>query len=368
MLTSVHAFASDPARGVYILTFLAIVVGGSLLLYAMRGPATLGGGTFGKLSRETLLLANNILLVVAMGTILLGTLYPLVIDAMGLGKLSVGAPYFNTVFVPIMTVLLILLGIGNLVRWKQDTAARLWRHLRYALAGSAVLGLGIAAMVSEAGLSLGVALGLALAAWVLLTSVQAVWAQLSRKRSLAEGLRRLPAGVYGMVLAHIGLAVTVVGITMSSAYEDEIRLRMAPGDTAELAGFTFRFEGVTNGRGPNYRAAKGTVHVSRDGAPVTVLHPEKRHYLSGGKPMTEAGIDGGLTRDLYASLGQPAGDGGVWSLRLYHKPFVRWIWLGALFMAAGGVVALTDRRYRVARRREAAAPAARQAAPAAGEA
>ena len=371
VLTSVHAFATDPARGVYILTFLAIVIGGSLLLYALRGPATLGGGTFATVSRETLLLANNVLLVVAMGTILLGTLYPLVIDALGMGKLSVGPPYFNTVFVPIMALLLALLGIGNLARWKRDSLARLWTHLRYGLAASLVLGLGLAAMLTEAGLSLGVALGLALAVWVLVTSVQAVWTQLSSKRSLGQGLRRLPAGVYGMVLAHIGIAATVVGITVSSAYEDEIRLRMAPGDTTELAGYTFRFEGVTSQRGPNYEAAKGTVEVSRNGSPVVVLHPEKRHYLSGGKPMTEAGIDAGLTRDLYASLGQPlkgSGNSGAWSLRLYYKPFVRWIWLGALLMAIGGVVSLADRRYRVARRQEAAAPATGKPAPAGGEA
>jgi cytochrome c-type biogenesis protein CcmF len=371
VLTSVHAFATDPARGVYILAFLGVVVGGSLLLYALRGPATLGGSRFATVSRETLLLANNVLLVVAMGTILLGTLYPLVIDAMGQGKLSVGPPYFNTVFVPLMVVLLALLGIGNLARWKQDTAARLWRHLRFALLGALVVGVGIATMlVSDrfSGKMAMVALALVLAVWVLITSLQSVWTQLSDKRSLGEGLRRLPAGVYGMVLAHIGLAVTVVGITMTSAFNVEERLRMAPGDTKALAGYTFRFEGVDQVQGPNYQAAMGTFTVSQGGETVTVLNPEKRKYLSGGKPMTEAGIDAGLTRDLYASLGQPQGGGdGAWSVRLYHKPFVRWIWLGALFMVAGGAVALTDRRYRVARRRETSATASsRAAAPAGG--
>ncbi|MEF8792351.1 heme lyase CcmF/NrfE family subunit [Thiohalorhabdus sp.] len=370
VLTSVHAFATDPARGVYILTFLGVVVGGSLLLYALRGPSTLGGSTFSKVSRETLLLANNVLLMVAMATILLGTLYPLVIDAMGGGKLSVGPPYFNTVFVPIMSVLMLLLGVGNLARWKQDSLGRLWRHLRLALAGAVVIGGGGAIMLASdtfAAKTAMVALGLILAVWVLITSVQSLWTQLSTKRSVAAGLGRLPAGAYGMVLAHVGLAVTVVGITMTTAFNVEERLRMAPGDTKELAGYTFRFEGVDRVRGPNYDAATGTFKVSHDGQQVATLQPEKRNYMSGGKPMTEAGIDAGLTRDLYASLGQPqSGEEGAWSIRLYHKPFVRWIWLGALFMVGGGLVALSDRRYRVTRRRKAEAPAGEAPAPAEG--
>ncbi|KPV39731.1 hypothetical protein AN478_11565 [Thiohalorhabdus denitrificans] len=356
VLTSVHAFASDPSRGVYILAFLALVVGGSLLLYALRGPGTLDSGTrFSTVSRETLLLANNILLVVAMATVLLGTIYPLVIEALGLGKLSVGPPYFNTVFVPIMGVLMVLLGVGNLVRWKRDDASRLWHHLRYALLGTVVLGLGAAAMVTTASDYLMVAVGLLLAVWVAITSVQAVWTQLSSKRGVMEGLRRLPAGTYGMALAHLGLAVTVVGITISTTQETETRLRMEPGQTTELGGYTFRFDGVEQVQGPNYQAARGTLAVSKDDQAVTVLHPEKRNYASGGQPMTEAGIDPGLSRDIYASLGQPVGDGGeAWSVRIYHKPFVRWIWLGGLFMAAGGLVAISDRRYRLARRRETA--------------
>ncbi|MFA9460125.1 heme lyase CcmF/NrfE family subunit [Thiohalorhabdus sp. Cl-TMA] len=366
VLTSVHAFATDPTRGVYILGFLTVVVGGSLLLYALRGPGTLDSGTrFSTVSRETLLLANNILLVVAMATILLGTLYPLVIEALGAGKLSVGPPYFNAVFVPIMSVLMVLLGVGNLSRWKRDGAARLWQQLRYVLVGSLVVGLGAAAMVTRAGDYIMVALGLVLAAWVTATSVQAVWSQLSDKRGLLEGLRRLPAGTYGMALAHLGLAVTVVGITITSVHNTETRLRMEPGETTQMAGYTFRFQGVERTQGPNYEAALGTIVVMQDGEAEAVLHPEKRRYLSGSKPMTEAGIDPGLTRDIYASLGQPMGDGGAWSVRLYHKPFVRWIWLGALFMAAGGVVALTDRRYRVARRRETASKAERESLAAA---
>ena len=351
VLTSVHAFATDPARGVYILAFLGVVIGGSLLLYALRGPQTLGGSRFEPVSRETFLLGNNVVLVVSMLTVLLGTLYPLVVEALGFGKLSVGPPYFNLVFVPLMVLLLVLVGAGSMARWKRDGVRRLWSHLRYALGASVLLGAAGAAMVGGGGFDWPVALGLALAAWVVLGNVQAVRTQLSGQRSLAGALRRLPAGVYGMTLAHVGLAVTVVGITVSSAYAVESRLRMAPGDTTELAGYTVRFQGVDRTQGPNYQASTGTLRITRDNAPVATLMPEKRFYASGGKPMTEAGIDPGLTRDLYVSLGEPLGNDGAWSVRLYHKPFVRWIWLGGALMALGGLIAVTDRRYQSARRR-----------------
>jgi len=366
VLNSVHAFATDPARGVYILAFLGVVVGASLLLYALRGPQTLGGGRFAGLARETFLLGNNVLLMVAMTTVLLGTLYPLFVEALGFGKLSVGPPYFNAVFVPLMVLLLALMGAGTLVRWKHDTAWRLWQHLRYALAASAVLGLALAAMLGGGGIDWAVALGLALAGWVVIGSVQAVRTQLSGQRSALGALRRLPAGVYGMALAHIGVAVAVIGITVASNYSSEMRLRMAPGETAELAGYTFRFEGAEQHQGPNYRATVGHVRVTEDNAAVANLVPEKRHYQSGGQPMTEAGIDAGLTRDLYASLGEPLGDSGAWSVRLYHKPFVRWIWLGGALMALGGGLALADGRYRRQRRR--APVGAAQGSPAPAEA
>ncbi|MDX1610153.1 MAG: cytochrome c-type biogenesis CcmF C-terminal domain-containing protein, partial [Halofilum sp. (in: g-proteobacteria)] len=270
-------------------------------------------------------------------------------------KLSVGPPWFNVTFVPLMVLLLALLGFGQLVRYKRDTAARVIAHMRYGLPAALIAGLAIAAMLGDgiAGVA-GTALGLALAIWVAWGAVQAVRTQLSPQRSLAGGLRRLPAGVYGMALAHIGLAVTVAGITVSSAWSEELRLRMAPGDRAEVAGYEFRFEGVAQQPGPNYRAERGTVVVTRDGREVARLQPEKRFYASGGRPMTEAGIDPGLTRDLYVSLGEPLDGSGAWSLRLNVKPLVRWIWLGAALMAAGGLVAAGDRRYRSARERRAA--------------
>ena len=351
VLTSVHAFATDPARGIYILIFLGVVIGGSLLLYAVRGPSTLGGSRFEWLSRETMLLANNVLLVVAMGTVLLGTLYPLVADALGMGKLSVGPPYFNAVFVPLMLLLMAVLAFGQLVRYKRDTVRRVMSHLYYGLAASILLAAALAVMAGGTwGTRAAVALALALAFWVVFSSVQAIRTQLSGQRGRLGALRRLPAGVYGMALAHIGLAFVVIGIAVSSAYSEETRVRMSPGDSVELDGYAFHFEGVEQKQGPNYRASAGTITVSRDGEMITQLEPQKRFYQSGGKPMTEAGIDGGLTRDLYASLGEPLGNTGDWSVRLYHKPFVRWIWLGGLLIALGGVLAVSDRRYRAVRR------------------
>ena len=351
VLTSVHAFATDPARGIYILAFLGTIVGGSLLLYAIRGPIAFGSQRFEWLSRETALLANNVVLLVAAASVLLGTLYPMAIDAFGLGKLSVGPPYFNTVFLPLMAVLLLLLGAGQIVRWRRDEARRIWAHLRYALLASAVLGLGVAAMIGG-GLATeaGVAMGLALALWVAFGTIQGVRTQLSNQRSLGGALRRLPAGMYGMALAHLGLAITVVGITISGAYDAEARMRMEPGDSAVVAGRTYRFERIEERTGPNYRAAAATFTVARKGETVATVHPEKRFYQSGGQPMTEAGIDAGFTRDLYVSLGSPLGDQGAWSVRLHYKPLVRWIWYGGLLMAIGGLLATSDRRYRSARR------------------
>ncbi len=346
VLTSVHAFAQDPTRGIYILTFLGLVIGGSLALYAWRGPKSLGGGRFQRLSRESFLLVNNVLMVVAMLTVLLGTLYPLAIDALGLGKLSVGPPYFNAVFVPLALIGLALMGIAGIVRWRQDQAARLWYHLRYAALAGLVVGLGVAAMFGEGEWHLTVILGIGFAVWVVLSSLQAVRLHLSSKRSLWGGLRNLPGGFYGMVLAHIGVAISVIGVTLTSAYNTEVRTRMAPGDAAQVAAYTFRFKEVREFQGPNYQATEGVIEVTHDSEPVTVLRPQKRFYQSQEQPMTEAGIDAGLTRDLYASLGDPLDGENEWSVRLYHKPFVRWIWFGALFVALGGGVALSDQRYR----------------------
>jgi cytochrome c-type biogenesis protein CcmF len=300
--------------------------------------------------------------VVAMATILLGTLYPLVVDALGLAKLSVGRPYFNAVFVPLMIPLAILLGLGAISRWKKDELARLWLQLRYAAVAAIVIGVGVAAMLMSAP-GLRVALGVALSAWIILSTIRVLQARIGNAKYPLTALRSQPLEFYGMCLAHVGFAITIVGITVASTYSTESHQSMMPGQTAEIGGYTFRFEGVRPVQGPNYQAKEGEIRISRGGRLVTTLYPQKRTYNVRGMPMTEAGIDPGFTRDLYVSLGDPL-DNGAWSLRLYYKPYVRWIWLGAIFMALGGLFATLDRRYRIAsRRREATALAREASAP-----
>ena len=357
VLSSVHAFATDPARGIFILAFLVVVIGGSLLLFAWRAPKVGVGGSFELVSRESMLLANNVLLLVAASAVLLGTMYPLVIDALGMGKLSVGPPYFETVFVPLVAPALFLMGVGPIARWRQASAIDLARRLRWALAVSA-----LAALVAPFALGSWtpwVSFGLLLASWIVSSSAVNLWTRL--RGHPAPGLRaRLaaqPASYYGMLLAHGGMAVFIVGVTLVKAYGIEKDVRMQPGDTATLGAYVFRFEGVADLRGPNYTGARATMTVTGDGHSVATLRPEKRLYTATGMPMTEAAIDPGLTRDLYVSVGEPLPD-GAWAVRLHVKPFVDWIWGGCVLMALGGLLAVADRRYRASRVREAAAPRA----------
>jgi cytochrome c-type biogenesis protein CcmF len=352
VLNSVHAFATDPRRGVFILLFLAVVIGGSLALFAMRAQRVGIGGRFEPVSRESALLANNLLLVVACGTVLLGTLYPLFLDALSLGKISVGPPYFDTVFVPVMAPLVFLMGIGPLARWKQADAGSLARQLRWAFATAIVLALVLP--LAGGRWSPGISFGLLLALWIAATTV----VNLKERLGTAPGrLTRQPRGYWGMLLAHMGVAVFIVGVTLVKGYETERDVKMSPGDTVTVGGHTFRFQGTSEREGPNYRAARGTFDVTQNGVQVRTLHPEKRVYTAQGTPMTEAAIDSGVFGDLYVSLGEPV-DGSAWVVRVYHKPFVTWIWGGCILMALGGVVALTDRRYRLASRREPAVAAA----------
>ncbi|HVN34025.1 MAG TPA: heme lyase CcmF/NrfE family subunit [Casimicrobiaceae bacterium] len=350
VLTSVHAFATDPRRGIFILTFLAVVIGGSLALFALRAPKVGGGGRFDTISRETMLLANNVLLIAAAGSVLLGTLYPLFLDALNLGKISVGPPYFDAVFVPLMTPLVFLMGVGPLARWKHSPLPELWRQLRWAVAVSIVTALVLPFAAGK--WTPGVSFGLLLAFWIAASTVVNL---LDRGRGVRGGvvvqLARQPRSYWGMIVAHLGIAVFIVGVTMVKGYEIERDVRMAVGDTITVNGYTLRFDGTTDVRGPNYRAMRGAFDVSRDGAPFTVLSPEKRLYNAGGQPMTDAAIKKMVTGDLYVSLGESV-EGGAWSVRVYHKPFVTWIWAGCLVMAIGGLLALSDRRYRVAMRRE----------------
>ena len=354
VLTSVHAFASDPERGVFILGFLGVVIGGSLTLYAWRAPGISVGGAFSAFSRETLLLANNVVLAVAAVTVLLGTLFPLIADAFYLGKVSVGFPYFNATFVPLMVPLFVLMGIGPLVGWRGGDVGEFARRARVAFAAAVIAGVVLSTPLIGAG-SLAVGLAGALAVWIVATSANVLWARVRLRSGIIAGLRAQSPSFYGMLLAHIGVAFTIVGVAVVSQYGVERDVSVQPGDTTEVAGYRFVFDSVADVEGPNYTAQRGHVRVlDGKGRQVAVLDPEKRVYRVQTRPMTEAGIDAGFTRDLYVSLGEPLG-GGAWSLRVYYKPFVRWIWLGALLMAAGGLLAVSDRRYRLVRRARAGA-------------
>jgi cytochrome c-type biogenesis protein CcmF len=357
VLTSVHAFATDPQRGVFILIFLVLVIGSSLALFALRAPKVGLGGRFDAVSRESLLLANNVLLTVACGAVLLGTLYPLFLDALGLGKISVGPPYFDTVFVPIMAPLVFLIGVGPIARWKQAQLPDLWVRLRWALMISLVLGLTLPFLGNvEDGLpwSPMSAFGCWLAAWVALSTIEVVRYQIRNQQgSVLARLAQQPRGWWGMVLAHLGVAVFIVGVTSVRSFQVERDVKMAPGDTVAVHGYTFRFDGVGERQGPNYSAARGTVTLLKNDKPIDVLYPEKRIYFAQSQmPMTEASIRTGITGDVYVSLGEPVGNDGSWTVRVYYKPFVTWIWGGCVLMAVGGFVAMSDRRYRALARRD----------------
>ncbi len=343
VLTSVHAFATDPTRGLFILIFLAVVVGGSLALYAWRAPAVRSSGGFNLASREAGLLLNNVFLVVAAATVLLGTLYPLVIDALGLGKISVGPPYFNAVFIPLTIPLAILVGVGSMLRWKKDRLGRLIRPLGLPFALAVVLGL-LWPVLFE-GFRWAAVLGGILGLWTIFAALGGLWDR-TRATQRWRSLSKTPRAVFGMSLAHIGLGVFVIGITFTSTYSIEKDLKMAPGDTYAIGDYTFRFDGIAQQQGPNYLSDTGTITVFRGNRPEAILNPEKRIYLVQQMPMTEAAIDAGLTRDLYVALGEPLNDGASWAVRLYLKPYVRWIWLGALIMVFGGLLSASDRRYR----------------------
>jgi len=345
VLTSVHAFATDPKRGIFILSFLVIVIGASLLLFAWRAPKIGLGGKFELVSRETMLLSNNVLLSVASASVFLGTLYPLFMDALGYGKLSVGAPYFNAVFVPLMIPMVMMMGLGPIARWKQASLPDIWQRIRWALGASIVIAL-LLPLVLGKWTSM-IALGLLLAAWLIITGALDLRRRMGNEGTLMQRIKTPTRSYYGMQLAHLGIAVFIIGVTMVKGYETERDVRMDVGDTVMAGGYEFRFDGVTEVQGPNYVAAQGRVSVSKDGKFVTELNPEKRQYNASGMPMTEAAIRTGLLRDLYVSLGEPIPDTEAWAVRVYIKPFVDWIWAGCFLMALGGILAITDRRYRI---------------------
>ncbi|HLO64415.1 MAG TPA: heme lyase CcmF/NrfE family subunit [Azonexus sp.] len=366
VLTSVHAFATDPRRGIFILLFLVAVIGSSLALFAARAPKVGLGGRFGLISRESLLLTNNVLLVVACATVLLGTLYPLLIDALGVGKISVGPPYFNAVFVPIMTPILFLIGVGPFARWKEASIPEIARAVQWALAVGAVVA--VALPLAYGSWHAMTALGLLLAGWVVATAALNFIERVQHTRAgrgLLATVLSQPRTFIGMHLAHIGIAVFVVGVTMVGSYQDEKDIKLAPGQSVDVAGYHFTFNGVKAVEGPNYVAAQGDFDLAKDGKFLRKMNPEKRNYHSSAMPMTEASIDAGFLRDVYVSLGEPIDRDkpeAEWAVRVYYKPYVDWIWGGCVLMAFGGLLAMLDRRYRVKARAAATLPTGTQQA------
>ncbi|MDZ7670671.1 MAG: heme lyase CcmF/NrfE family subunit [Gammaproteobacteria bacterium] len=343
VLTSVHSFAVDPTRGLFILMFLVLVVGGSLTLYGLRASVIRSRAQYSLLSREAFLLLNNILLVIAMAVVLLGTLYPLAYEAVtGGDKVSVGPPYFNFVFVPLMLALALALGLAPMLQWKRTSRERLLRQVRWVAVASVLLGLAVPLVLSGA------------VAWQAMAAVAlAMWVIISQLTDLGKrlrlGWRRIPLAYWGMSAAHVGFAVALAGVAVTSVSSVELDVRMSPGQTTDLGPVQVRFEGVNPRQGANFVADRGEFLITEGGREYW-LYPEKRRYLAGDNVMTEAAISPGISRDIYISLGEPL-DGGDWAVRLQHKPLVRWIWLGGLLATLGGALAVLDARYRRLRRR-----------------
>ncbi len=341
VLTSVHSFAADPERGLFILVFLAVVVGSSLVLYAARAPKLHSTGRFELVSREVGLLVNNVTLAILTLTVLLGTLYPLIIDALGSGKISVGPPYFNNISLPLGTVLFAMMGVGLFLRWKKDSPKRLYKKLLLPANIALIIAI-FAPMFFGKEFSWRVSLGLLLASWVGLTALIWFFAQ-------GRSLLHKPLSAWGAMLGHVGMAVTITGITLTSMYSIEKDVRLEANAHYEVAEYSFIFRKVESHKGPNFSSTRATVDINKNGKPFTTLYPEKRDYGPGTMPMTEAGIDGRLFRDLFIALGEPLGS-NAWSFRIYHKPFVRWIWLGGIMITLGGLLAAFDGRYRRTRK------------------
>ena len=344
VITSVHAFATDPTRGIFILIFLAVLIGGSLTLFALRAPKASTGESFDTVSKDSMLLANNILLLVAAFAVLLGTLYPLVLDALSLGKLSVGKPYFDAVFVPLMTPALFLMGVGPITKWRSAKPIELVIQLRWAL-GIAAVSAVIAPFVIRSWSPI-IGFGLVMAVWIAVSTLHHLLVRLRlHPQGVVQGLRQQSASYFGMVMAHIGVAVFVFGVTMVSGFEEEKDLRMQAGNTSTLAGYEIRFDGVKQTQGSNYTAAQGQITISKNGQVVNVMQPEKRKYYSSEMLMTEAAIYSKISGDLYISMSEPVSE-TEWGIKVQYKPFVSWIWGGAFLIALGGFIAIIDKKYR----------------------
>ena len=361
VLSSVHAFATDPTRGLFILGFLVVVVGASLALYAWRAPTVGLGGRFALLSRETMLLGNNVLLLVACAAVLLGTLYPLLLDALDMGKISVGPPYFDAVFVPLMAPLVFLMGVGPIARWKQAELPDLWVRIRWAL-GITVVVVALNAWLAGKTSSMSV-LGLLMGWWVVTSVAADLWDRVAPRGGgwpmLRQRVRQLTRAQVGMMAAHLGVAVFIFGVTGVRTHEVERDVTMKPGQSTQVGDLRFTLEALRERDGPNFRAIQGVVTVtdtSQGDSVVARMTPEKRIYRVQTMPMTEAAIRSGLRGDVYVSLGEPV-DGGAWIVRVYVKPLVTWIWGGCVLMALGGVLAISDRRYRVRKTADQTLPA-----------
>ncbi|MGL1832105.1 heme lyase CcmF/NrfE family subunit [Rhodocyclaceae bacterium SMB388] len=359
VITSVHAFAVDPARGLYILALLVLVIGISLVLFAWRAPRLAGGGSFDLVSRDSGLLANNVLLAVVTAAVLLGTLYPLFLDALNLGKISVGPPYFEAVFVPLMAPAVILMVIAPFIRWKRDVLSRVLRKLAPAMIASVVLAVVVAYAIDH--VTVRTLLGLGLAAWVLLGSAQLLWSRLAERpgAAIAARLRGITTAWWGMWLAHLGVGIFIIGVTMIGSLESHVDVRMRDGQTVQLGKYTFVLRGVDTVQGSNYEAARAQMDVYRGDRLLTHMTPEKRAYVASAMPMTQVSLHIGPFRDLYVSLGDQL-DSDTWLVNVYIKPFISWIWAGCILMGLGGIFAASDRRYRRLAERSAPAGAARQ--------
>jgi cytochrome c-type biogenesis protein CcmF len=345
ILVSVHAFASDPARGMFILGFLVFVIGGSLLLFALKGSSVRVRSNFDLFSRENGLLANNILLVAALVVVLVGTLLPLVHKQIGLGSVSIGAPFFNMLFTWLMVPFAFLLGVGPLVRWKRDNIQHLAKPMLVCGVISLLLSAAMVTMLSDRFTGLAF-LGWLMATWIITLHGYEIYKRATHRHRFAEGIWKLQRSHWAMMLGHIGLAVSVIGIAMVQNYSIERDVRLAPGEHFQIQGYDFYFSGLRVKDGPNYEGYVADFEITEDGKPVTTLHAEKRFYRNARSMMTEAALDAGFTRDLYIAMGERLGEGDAWAVRLYYKPFVRWIWAGSLLMALGGAVAISDKRYR----------------------
>ncbi|MBN6063188.1 heme lyase CcmF/NrfE family subunit [Aggregatibacter actinomycetemcomitans] len=344
ILVSVHAFASDPTRGLYVLAYLIVVIGGSLTLYAYKGSQIRSRDNAERYSRESLLLLNNILLMTALCVVLLGTLLPLVHKQLGLGSISIGAPFFDQMFLIIMTPFALLLGIGPLVKWRRDQFSAIRTPVIISLMIMLLAGFALPYLLQNK-LTVSAVLGTMMAVIIVLLSLYEMQQRATHRESFWRGITKLSRSHWGMILAHLGVAMTVWGIAFSQNYSVERDVRMQVGDTVQIAGYDFTFKGISDANGPNYIGGKAQVDIHRDGKKETTLYAEKRLYTVSKMPMTEAAIDWGFSRDLYVALGEKLDDNS-WALRLYYKPFIRWIWLGGLFMALGGILCMFDRRYR----------------------